>query len=328
MGDLPPIPPEIAILDNILLLVASWLNVALYTGELFLCRQYFQRPSRPLIHKIGVGALVFFDTLCTLASFFEVVLSVITFPNDLLAVELLKPLAATIFTTYAAASIEQAFLCNLYFHLSGNIYISLVLVLSVLVHTGFSFASAGMLLSTQSISASFQTTTIGAITCAVTDILITSCLCFRFWQMMYTFPREPSKSTQSLVYRIMIITISSGAVVASNTLIMMILLLNRSPVFQFFFICQGRVYSLMLLGNFLVGAPFNPSPMSLNTLTNINTTLDFHTHPEDGGRRLSPPPRARNSLMDLPSNYHEEERIDLKRLPSLSRMPPSSSSNI
>ncbi|KAJ7116576.1 hypothetical protein C8R44DRAFT_739273 [Mycena epipterygia] len=273
------IPPEVARLDNTLLLVASWVNVALYTGELFLCRQYFQRPSRPLIHKIGVGALVFFDTLCTLATSIEVVLSVITFPNDLGSVQLLKPLAAVIFTTYAVASIEQAFLCNLYYNLTGNIFVSVVLALSVLVH---------------------------------------------FWRMISTF--APSKSTRSFVHRIMIVTVSSGAVVASNTLIMMILLLKHSPAFQFFFCCQGRVYSLMLLGNFLVGATFNPPSMiDTNPGGRVNTTLIFRVngaHPENDDRPSSPL-NTRTSPTGPPSNYVEEQ-IDLKQIPSLQRKPSSS----
>ncbi|KAJ7490677.1 hypothetical protein FB451DRAFT_1220768 [Mycena latifolia] len=308
---------------NSILLVASWLNIGLYTMELVLCRRYFRNSSRRLIHKIGVGAMVLFDTLCTLATCFEVQLSLIVFPDNLDSVVLLKPLAALLYTTYAAALVEQYFLCNLYFLLTKNSLVTGFLALCVLTHTGFSYASATIVLAKQSVFPAFLTTLIGAITCAATDILIAFCLCLKFWQMMTRC--SPEAPTRSLVQRIMVMTISSGAIVALNTLIMMILLLKGSPVFQLFFTCQGRVYSLTLLRNFLLGTPFNPSSNTVGIETNpssrVGTNLVFRVNAPDSPPRAA---RSRNSApLENSSNYYEE-RIDLKTIPSLSRKPSSS----
>lgn len=72
------------------------------------------RPSRPVVHKIGVGLLLFFDSICTLAVSFNVCMDVVgtTTPNLRL---IIAPLAVSIITTYLCASIAQMFLCNLFY---------------------------------------------------------------------------------------------------------------------------------------------------------------------------------------------------------------------
>jgi len=232
--------------------------------------------------------------------------------------------------TYATALVEQFFLCNLYFNLTGNAFISIFLVLSILFHTGFSFASAGMALSSQSVWASFTPTTVGAIACAVTDILIASCLCHKFWGMMQDCSQQTS--TRSLLQRIMMLVVSSGAIVASNTLITIILLLTHSPAFQFFFACQGRVYALTLLGNFLVGTPFNAPSIAVETNpgTRMTTVVFRVACPEnDPAGSLSYPLRNNRSSPNGPtcddsSVYQYEERPDLKEIPFLHSKSPAS----
>jgi hypothetical protein len=75
----------------------------------------------------------------------------------------------------------------------------------------------------------------------------------------------------SLVTRILILSVGSGAICAANTLLMLILLLKGSagafpvaseliglqfpPVFNFLSTIQGRVYALSILANFLLGIP-------------------------------------------------------------------------
>ncbi|KAJ7461966.1 hypothetical protein FB451DRAFT_1404462 [Mycena latifolia] len=296
--------------------------------------------------------MVVFDTLCTLATCFETQLSLIVFPDDLDSVELLKPLAALIYTTYATALVEQYFLCTLYFLLTKNLLVTALLALMVLAHLGLVFTSATLLLTTQSVFDAFMTTLIGAIFCAGTDMLIAFCLCLKFWQMMTRC--SPEGSTRSLIQRIMIMTISSGATTGLNTLIMMILLLKQSPAFQLFLTCQGRIYSLTLLGNFLLGMPFNPASDSVAIQTNpssrVGTNLVFPVNASDTGLRGAPPPaRGRNptSLDNSPRYVHHqhqlhppmsplnnknslyvpqyEERIDLRMVPSLSLTSESTS---
>ncbi|KAJ7077999.1 hypothetical protein B0H15DRAFT_540027 [Mycena belliarum] len=226
-------------LGNSIHLASSWLNIALYTLEISLCQRYLRNSSRPLVHRVAAAAMLLFDGLCTASLCVLVHLSLITIPNDPLSPRLLKPIAASIYMTYATALVEQYFMCTLYFHLTRNIFITGLLALCVLVHTAFSFASASLLLVENDILniPAFTATTVGAITCAFTDGLIAISLCFKFWKLLALAPTQ--STTRSLVQRIMMLTISSGLIVGSNTLIMMILLLKASPVFQLFF-CLSR----------------------------------------------------------------------------------------
>jgi hypothetical protein len=98
-----------------LLLASSWLNVSLYTFELVVCRRYFQRPNRPFIYKLGVGALIFFDTVCTLTICVNLCVVILQVKGD--PVALLAPTSLAIFMTYCSAAVEQAILCHLFFSL-------------------------------------------------------------------------------------------------------------------------------------------------------------------------------------------------------------------
>jgi hypothetical protein len=50
-------------------------------------------------------------------------------------------------------------------------------------------------------------------------------------------------------------------------------IVNRAPVFTFFFVCQGRVYALTLLGNFLVGTPGSNRSESTNGNGRFGTSV-------------------------------------------------------
>jgi hypothetical protein len=99
------------------LLASSWLNVSLYTLELVLCRRYFLRPNRPLLYRVGVGALIFFDTICTLAICIDACLVALDLTPNAHSVALQSPMAITVFSTFLSAAVEQAILCHLFFTL-------------------------------------------------------------------------------------------------------------------------------------------------------------------------------------------------------------------
>ncbi|KAJ6535515.1 hypothetical protein B0H19DRAFT_1079987 [Mycena capillaripes] len=236
-----------------IIVVSSWLNTALYTLELVLCMRYFTRPSRPYLHKIGVAIIVCVDFICSLAIGVGVCFSVMRQPPMNIRL-FLAPLSTEILTTYISAAVAQLFLCHLFFVLTGNKIIASLQLILILVHLGFSWASAITSLTTLNLGGiAFTTTTIGAVLCATTDVSIATCLAWKFWAMMANTTCE--NSTRTTFRRIGILSVSSGAICASNTLLMMILLLKGSEGFQIFFACQGRVYALTILGNLLVGIP-------------------------------------------------------------------------
>ncbi|KAJ7305651.1 hypothetical protein DFH08DRAFT_976206 [Mycena albidolilacea] len=234
-------------------IVASWLNVAMYAFELVLCSLYFRRRSRPLVHKIGVWALILADGACVIALSFNVCNNVTgAFRNPHYFV---APIAAQIMTTYVSAVIAQLFFCNIFYTLTGNVIVSGVMLLLITVHLGFSWASAILLIQnpTATLGMSFTTTTAGAVSCAATDVIIAGCLATKFGMLM----REivPGRTARSLVQRILILAVASGAVCATTTLTMMILLLKNNLNFTILFVLQGRVYALTILGNFLLRIP-------------------------------------------------------------------------
>ncbi|KAJ7802377.1 hypothetical protein B0H14DRAFT_2614364 [Mycena olivaceomarginata] len=236
-----------------MLVVASWLNIALYAVEIVLCGRYFGRHStRPRTHKAGVAALVFFDTVCTLAISFNVCIAVVK-PTTLSLRLFVLPLSMQIITTYISAAIAELFLCNLFYVLTGSVVVTGVILILILLHLFFHSHHVVIVSSSEFHEANTCVPRVGAISCAATDVIIALCLTYRFWTMMSR--TLPQYRTRSLLRRIMVLTISSGAICAGNTFLMMILLLKGSPIFTFFFTCQGRVYALTLLGNFLVGVP-------------------------------------------------------------------------
>ncbi|KAJ7075806.1 hypothetical protein B0H15DRAFT_865858 [Mycena belliarum] len=311
-------------LSDSLHLVSSWLNVGLYTIEVLLCQKYLRDASRPFNYKVAVGAMAFFDTIGTAAACAGTYIRFIHFATK--APEethiIFKQRAVVIFMTYATALIEQCFLCNLYFHLTRNYFVTGILALCVLAHTGLSWTSASLLLGTPA-PASITTTLAGVIICAVTDVLIALCLCLKLWQFLGHTNRT---STRSFLQRIMILIISSGAIVGSNTLIVMILLLNSSPVFRIFFICQGRVYALSLLGNFLVGTLFSKTLGSAvdTTVTpgGISRVTSVAFRSQGAEHSLSHPSSPQRAPDPTPANSDYEDRIHMKRI--LSSSSPSS----
>ncbi|KAJ7779811.1 hypothetical protein B0H16DRAFT_726302 [Mycena metata] len=297
----------------ILALASSWLNFSLYTGELILCIRYFSRPSRPLVHKIAVGMLVFFDTVCTVAISIDTALDVMppkvsTDPHLVLA-----PLTVSIIATYVSAAIAQLFLCNLFYILTGNVFVSIGMLVLIFVHVAFSWASGISILTGLTTQGTVLTeTTVGAISCAATDIIISGSLAWKFSRMMARTGVRPQNSARSLVRRVLILTVSSGVACAANTTIMMILLLKRNLAFEFFYTCQGRVYALTILGNFLLGIPDRGGEQTV-TSYRFGASMYIDTvvfgHPDvsitvENRDRRSRTENARTSIANAPSREY------------------------
>ncbi|KAJ7075774.1 hypothetical protein B0H15DRAFT_1007164 [Mycena belliarum] len=232
------------------ILAGSWVNAMLYMLELVLCLRYFQRSARrPLVHKIGIGAILLFDTVCTMGICANVFITFEIFMRKIPFSAISSVTTLTVLLTSCTATVEQFFLCHLYFVLTKNRIFSLLIATLIVVHFGFSLA-ASILISTVKPSQSaiiFTTTAIGSTLCAVMDILIAICLGRQFFKVR-NGPGPESRSMRKIFF----LCLSSGAIVASNTLIMMILLLTgnvskSSSLTE----SEGRIYALTLLGIFL-----------------------------------------------------------------------------
>ncbi|KAJ7058974.1 hypothetical protein C8F01DRAFT_1255389 [Mycena amicta] len=273
-------------------LIGSWINSVLFTLEVVLIFHWQFRTSestarhRPRWHNLGVVALFVVDAISTCSIFVLTYVSLLeSSPHTKASLNMFtNSLVLTIFTTYATASMEQLFLCHLYYALSQRRSIVAFLVLCVFVHLGFSYASMGLIIGTRAAptrGAPLWTTKVGAISCAVTDILIAGTLLHTFLRLEKT--SVVRLSTQSLLRHLMLLISTSGIIVAFTTLIAMLLFLKNNHAYSLFLFCQGRVYALTILANFLVGNT-SARQTDTNTLTLppsvINSNVVFRSNAE------------------------------------------------
>ncbi|KAJ7056019.1 hypothetical protein C8F01DRAFT_1373035 [Mycena amicta] len=237
------------------LLASSWLNIALYTLELVLSYAYLRRRSRRAFYRTCVGAMLLFDTLGTLVICVNVCLYVMRMAGSTKLPPSFVPTVVSIFMTYATAAVEQTVMCFIFYTLTRNSFVTGVLAVMILGHMGLALASGSLILVLNAeIDIALKTASASTITCAVTDLAIAACLAVKVWSLMS--PTGVLHPKASFTRKFFLLVISAGVVVALNTLLMIGLLLRGSPAFSAFFTCQGRVYALTLLGNFLVGIPF------------------------------------------------------------------------
>ncbi|KAJ7202134.1 hypothetical protein GGX14DRAFT_463931 [Mycena pura] len=236
--------------DNAFLLVGSWINCMLFMLEIVLMIQYLQGPSRPRLHKVSMGAIFTFDALCTIAICCEVYMSVLELPCQADDSRTAFQVSATVlFATFGTISMEQLFLCYLYFTLAKQRVITALLVLSVVVHFAFSYAAAGLMLVDKPFLTGLWIYRTAAITYAVTDILIASSLLYALVKLQKTSTVRVSMF--SLLRRLMLLIAASGVLVAVTTLIDVVLRLQSESGHAVFFFAQGRMYTLTILANFL-----------------------------------------------------------------------------
>ncbi|KAJ7302961.1 hypothetical protein DFH08DRAFT_945425 [Mycena albidolilacea] len=301
------------------MMASSWVNVALYAVELVLCGQYFARPFRPLINKIGLGIMVLADTFCTISICFKVSMAVVPTEERY---RFVVGLAVQIITTYITAAITQLSFCNLYYILTGNKLVAGILTILIFVHLGFSWASGILLLRLPRLGPesglAFKINIAGAATCVAADVFLAVFLGWQFYQMM----QDTIPMTRSMVRRILILCVGSGALCAANTLVMLILLLKGSPVFNLLGTIQGRVYALSILANFLLGIPGRRSgripTLSFGPRTSVSSVVFRSTSAPTGSAqnasKLTPDRGTSASTSTLPTNDHRDEVVQLDEL--------------
>ncbi|KAJ7810135.1 hypothetical protein B0H13DRAFT_2384775 [Mycena leptocephala] len=193
--------------------------------EIFLAFQYFQRKGRMFWHKAGVGAFIISDTACTVGVCAQVYVALIEYPSvdfqeHYTDATLLWQASLTIIATYITASVEQAFLCYIFYALTNRRFIAGFLGLTIFIHLGISLAAAGLVAEGKMIAMTNRVSKIGAISCATTDILVAAALAATFYEMEASLTR--GRTLRSLIRRLLILSLTSGVIVASFTIIHMI----------------------------------------------------------------------------------------------------------
>ncbi|KAJ7318544.1 hypothetical protein DFH08DRAFT_971288 [Mycena albidolilacea] len=271
------------------ILAGSWLNCMFYAVEVLLTIRYLHRSSHSLLHKAGVGGMFAFDTICTAAIFVRVYNVFLGFPLNVQPhnSSITNTIGVILLSTYGTASLEQLFLCCLYFNLTRRRFITAFLLLNIVVHLGFSYASAILVLHFRtSTTSAMMASKVGAITCSATDIMIATAL-------LSTFIRIEAETglEKNTTRRLIVLIFTSGCAVASLTLFTMVLILTQNRAYTVFYFIRGRIYALTIVGSsYVVRSPPEPtitlSSVSLPTTTIVSGNFgvgregDSHTSPQ------------------------------------------------
>ncbi|KAJ6529130.1 hypothetical protein DFH09DRAFT_1185255 [Mycena vulgaris] len=247
-------------LDSILgpLLVGTWANSILYSVEVILAAYYYRHFKHDnWMLKLLVTSAIVIDSVSMIANYASVYLNQYW------------PLPLYILATGVVAALAQGFLAARYWLLTKNKFITLILFLFITVAIGGVFASA----VTITIFPGYHDrgnvvipATISLVTEAVTDTSITLALLLEFRKVKSSF-----KETRSLVNRLVVQTIQTGA--AGSTIVLAILVTfladNESNVPTGISYCLGRVYCLTMLANLNIRQTGN-TRSSMGTSSGVN----------------------------------------------------------
>ncbi|KAJ6584035.1 hypothetical protein DFH09DRAFT_1434175 [Mycena vulgaris] len=278
------------------LLAGSWVNTALFTLEVVLCVFYMQRWQLSRVYTWGFVLVLVNDTLGTVCVCANLFLFLVNQTD-----KTMWPVPVLLISTALSALIEQTFLVHRYWKVTQNTIISVFIMLVSVTHMALSIAAvclsapdggypvwAGLSVS--------NLPRIAAIICAAADVLIALSM---VWSMSGIDPMWPS--TQHLIRSVCINALTSGAVVATVTLLAMITLIVKdinSIVFSLFFATMGRVYSLTIVVNFI-----HRSQRSAANSLHITEHVQSHSHAHSHSMSIivgdffhpALPPSTRNS---------------------------------
>ncbi|KAF9260687.1 hypothetical protein L218DRAFT_568317 [Marasmius fiardii PR-910] len=267
-------------------LICSWINVFLYSLEITLIAYFFLCHRKNRFQRFSLGGSLLLDTICTV---------IVCYSTWLLAHAVSRekqwwPGVMTILT-YLISVVEQLYLVHQYWIIARNKIVLSLILLGVIVHLVFGFVAGVSNLVRLRPSFSTPSLAVAATTCAATDLFLAINM-FRATRNIDTMDNP----TQSLLYRLSIIAISSGIVTASATTLKIILLFISIEGFGFVMNIVGRLYTLTMVINCIALKRFKPSttifesvPLERETRTTRNssdsrspgsvvlTPLDFRT---------------------------------------------------
>lgn len=216
--------------------------------------QYYSNASKRTQDSWIFQALVYLmfvaDTVCTISMYICVYLYSITHWGD--PTYLAKQNwcgTALLVTTEITAVTVQGFLIARYWKMSKNIYVTPVLVIAMLTAAGGWAGTLDKLVTFTEYSQRDQLTSFVTIlwsTSAATDIAIALALLWQFSQIRTTF-----KTTQSLIYKLMVATIQTGTItsIIQVATVATFVTNNKTNIATSFVICLGRFYALSMLHN-------------------------------------------------------------------------------
>ncbi|KAF9010039.1 hypothetical protein BDQ17DRAFT_995906 [Cyathus striatus] len=277
-------------------LASSWINAMLYTLEVTAVIYYFSKCSAGRRIHVLVTGLFLIDTLCVVAVFanswtiLAVPSPVMQIPSkDLPAADITTlddlplapqpwPVSVIVLTTAVVSVIEKLFLVRRFYQLSSNKVIAALLLFSVIGHGCFSLFSVvyGAIRGPEDARRlGLLTTLVSAIISTTVDTLVPLsivCLLRRIAP-----PRKPNQKT--LCRQAMNAT-SSGCIAAICGCIYLVTVITRSIGFIVMINIIGRIYTLTILTNIVIGTKKAP-PVDIPECVpqRISQQIPMYIHP-------------------------------------------------
>ncbi|KAE9390929.1 hypothetical protein BT96DRAFT_1024329 [Gymnopus androsaceus JB14] len=247
---------QIGLVNTTLLtsLVATWINLILYTVEVFFC-VYFLLASVPKGTKFYIVATLSVDSLCTVAVCVSTYYRVVE-PIALLENELARQRWSTVtyvITTYLAAILEQSYLLKRYWSITRNRITASILGLFIFFNFAFALTALDVIQirtfnANVSVKLQEYTPLVSAAMMATTD----TSLAIAIIQKLRTVATTRG-TMQKLLRSFCFYAIIYGCVTAMSTFLLLVMWLININGYHFIYRILGRIYSLIYLVNlFLV----------------------------------------------------------------------------
>ncbi|KAJ7741316.1 hypothetical protein B0H16DRAFT_1032713 [Mycena metata] len=225
------------------LLLGSWLNTALFTLEVALSVFCLRRWTMPRSSRYGLILILVNDTLGTFAVFAHLVRFVVHGEQHAN-----WPIALLQVSTGLSAVIEQTFMIHRYWKVIRHTTWSAFIMFLAVAHMVVTVVAIGLGEPYKRVLVhNVDTTTISLIICTIADVLIALSM---VWSLSGIDPVW--RATQHLIRAVCIGALTTGAVVATITILSMVtVVLNGLDhiIFAIFVSIMGRVYSLTILVN-------------------------------------------------------------------------------
>ncbi|KAG7094819.1 hypothetical protein E1B28_005632 [Marasmius oreades] len=224
-------------------LIGSWINIFLYSTEITLGVYFFLHHKQNRFQKFSLGGSLLLDTVCTMFVCYFAWLH--TAPKSLID-DTNSREGVVIILTYLVSVLEQLYLVHRYWILARNRIVVSFVLLGAIIHLVFGFITGiyALLLPDLVNRYGVPSIAVAAVTCAATDLLIAINM-FRAARSVDTVDAP----TQSLLYRLSLVAITSGVVTAIAATFKVILLFTSIQAFVFVFNLVGRLYTLTIVGN-------------------------------------------------------------------------------
>ncbi|KAJ7133598.1 hypothetical protein C8R44DRAFT_772710 [Mycena epipterygia] len=227
------------------LVAGSWLNLVLYTTEAALFVFFVPRWKLSPTYKYGFYIIILNDAVATYCVCANLMMTVLDgYPRAS------WPVTVLLMSTGLSAFMEQTFLIHRYYTVGKSMAMSTFLMLVVVAHLAMLITATVYGPNNPHFPSKTDPSRIAAALCTTADVLIALSI---VWSLSGI--RPVWRSTQQLIRTLCLNALTSGAIVATLTMLSTVTNLVQGVnaiIFSLFFASLGRVYSLTVLVNIII----------------------------------------------------------------------------